>query len=77
MNKEIIAFVVPNWDVESPYYHFDISVNNVTEDDDFEENVEIEQTTEILHSLGFYWPEPDKEYLKRLIDYLNKFNYFE
>ena len=47
------------------------------EEDDFEENVEIEQTTEILHSLGFYWPEPDKEYLKRVIDYLNKFYYFE
>ena len=36
---------------------------------------EIEQTTEILHSLGFDWPEPDMEYLKRLIGYLNKFNY--
>ena len=43
----------------------------------FESLVEIEQTTEILRLLGFNWPKPDKDYLKRLIDYLNKFNYFE
>ena len=55
----------------------EISVEDYEEEDSFEENVEIEQTTEILHSLGFYWPKPDKDYLKRLIDYLNKFDYFE
>ena len=55
----------------------EISVEDYEEEDSFEENVEIEQTTEILHSLGFYWPKPDKDYLKRLIAYLNKFDYFE
>jgi transposase len=55
----------------------EISVEDYEEEDSFEENVKIEQTTEILHLLGFYWPKPDKDYLKRLIDYLNKFDYFE
>jgi hypothetical protein len=55
----------------------DFAIDDFDEEDDFEEKVEIGQTTEILHSLGFDWPEPDIEYLKRLIDYLNKFNYFE
>jgi len=55
----------------------EISVEDYEEEDSFEDLVEIEQTTEILHSLGFYWPKPDKDYLKRLIDYLNKFDYFE
>ena len=55
----------------------EISVEDYEEGDSFEDLVEIEQTTEILHLLGFYWPKPDKDYLKRLIDYLNKFNYFE
>ena len=55
----------------------EISVEDYEEEDSFEDLVEIEQTTEILHLLGFNWPKPDKDYLKRLIDYLNKFNYFE
>ena len=55
----------------------EISVDDYEEEDSFEDLVEIEQTTEILHLLGFDWPKPDKDYLKRLIDYLNKFNYFE
>ena len=53
------------------------AIDDFDEENDFEENVEIEQTTKILHSLGFDWPEADASYLKRLIDYLNKFNYFE
>ena len=55
----------------------DMAVDDLDEEDDFEENVKIEQTTEILNSLGFDWPQPDKEYLKRMIDYLNEFNYFD
>ena len=55
----------------------EISVEDYEEEDSFESLVEIEQTTEILRLLGFNWPKPDKDYLKRLIDYLNKFNYFE
>ncbi|ADC46203.1 non-ribosomal peptide synthetase [Methanobrevibacter ruminantium M1] len=55
----------------------DFSIDDFDEEDDFEENVEIEQTVDILHSLGFDWPEADEEYLKRLFDYLNKFDYFE
>ena len=55
----------------------DFTIDDLDKEYDFGENLEIEQTTEILHSLGFDWPEPDMEYLKRLIGYLNKFNYFE
>ena len=55
----------------------DFSIDDFDEEDDFEENVEIDQTVDILQSLGFDWPIPDKMYLKRLFDYLNKFNYFE
>ena len=57
MNKEIVAFVVPNWDVESAYYHFNISVNNVTEDDDFEEfyadTVNDSELFDIIQELNF------------------------
>ena len=55
----------------------DFSIDDIDEEDDFEENVEIDQTVDILQSLGFNWPIPDKMYLKRLFDYLNKFDYFE
>ena len=55
----------------------DFSIDEMDEEDDFEENVEIEQTNNILQSLGFDWPKPDKEYLKRIFNYLNKFDYFE
>ena len=55
----------------------DFSIDDFDEEDDFEENVEIEQTIDILQSLGFDWPKPDKKYLKRVFDYLNKFDYFE
>ena len=55
----------------------DFSIDDFDEEDDFGDNVEIEQTVDILQSLGFNWPEPDKKYLKRLFDYLNKFDYFE
>jgi thioester reductase-like protein len=55
----------------------DFTIDDFDEENDFDENVKIEQTTEILHSLRFDWPEVDVNYLRRLIDYLNKFNYFE
>lgn len=55
----------------------DFSIDDFDEEDDFEENVEIGQTVDILKSLGFDWPKPDKKYLKRLFEYLNKLNYFE
>ena len=55
----------------------DITVDDLDEEDDFNEKIEIGQTTEILHLLGFDWPKPDKKYLKLLIDHLNKLNYFE
>ena len=59
----------------------DMSIDELSEDEYDEELdefiVKTDQTKEILHSLGFDWPEPDVEYLKRLFDYLNKFDYFE
>lgn len=55
----------------------EITLDDIDEVDDFEENYEIEQTTEILHSMEFVWPKPDMEYLKKLIDYLNELKYFD
>lgn len=55
----------------------DLAIEDLDEENDFDENIKIELTTEILHSLGFDWPQPDENYLKRLIDYLNELNYFE
>lgn len=46
-------------------------------DDELEFKEDIRQTTEILHLSGFDWPEADMDYLKRLIEYLNEFNYFK
>ena len=43
----------------------------------FEENIENSQTDAILESLNVEWPKIDENYLKRLIDYLNKLNFFE
>ena len=42
----------------------------------YEEYVDTKQTNLILHTLGFEWPKPDREYLKKMITYLNKFDYF-
>ena len=53
----------------------DLTIDDFDEEYVFEEN--IGQTIEILHSLGFDWPKADKDYLKRLIDYLNTLNYFD
>ena len=55
----------------------DITIDELDDENDFDGNVSIDQTTEILHLLGFDWPEPDQDYLKRLIDYLNELNYFD
>lgn len=55
----------------------EIGIDDLDEVDDFDAKIEIEQTTEILHELGFDWPQPDDEYLKKLIDYLNSVKYFD
>ena len=55
----------------------EITLEDIEETYDFEENYRIEQTTTILHLMDFHWPKPDKKYLKRLIDYLNRFKYFD
>ena len=44
---------------------------------DYGEIVSLDQTLEILDSLGFEWPECDKDYLERVIKYLNEVNYFD
>ena len=53
----------------------DTSIEDM-DDESFEQYINTKQTTVILNSLGFSWPKPDGEYLKRLIEYLNKFDYF-
>lgn len=61
----------------------------ITEDltiDDFELNdddsdigniVMMDQTLDILHSLGFDWPECYKEYITKFIKHLNRVHYFD
>ena len=57
MEKEIVVFVIPNWNIDSPYFHFDISVNNVTEDDDldklYEDTVNDSELFDIVQELNF------------------------
>ena len=57
MEIEIVVFVIPNWDIDSPYFHFDISVNNVTEDDDldklYEDTVNDSELFDIIQELNF------------------------
>ena len=57
MEKEIVVFVIPDWNIDSPYFHFDISVNNVTEDDDleklYEDTVDDSELFDIIQELNF------------------------
>ena len=57
MEKEIVVFVIPNWNIDSPYFHFDILVNNVTEDDDleklYEDTVNDSELFDIIQELNF------------------------
>lgn len=59
----------------------DMSIDELSEDEYDEELdefiVKTNQTKEILHSLGVDWPILTQDYLRSLIKYLNKFNYFE
>ena len=59
----------------------DMSIDELSEDEYDEELdefiVKTGQTKEILHSLGIDWPILTQDYLRSLIKYLNKFNYFE
>lgn len=59
----------------------DMSIDELSEDEYDEELdefiVKTDQTKEILHSLGIDWPILTQDYLRSLIKYLNKFNYFE
>lgn len=59
----------------------DMSIDELSEDEYDEELdefiVKTDQTKEILHSLGVDWPILTQDYLRSLIKYLNKFNYFE
>ena len=59
----------------------DMSIDELSEDEYDEELdefiVKTDQTKEILHSLGIDLPILTQDYLRSLIKYLNKFNYFE
>ena len=58
-----------------------MSIDELSEDEYDEELDEFilktDQTKEILHSLGIDWPILTQDYFRSLINYLNKFNYFE
>ena len=47
-----------------------------TLENDIGEIVNMNLTLDILNSLGFEWPETDKEYLIKFIEYLNEVHYF-
>ena len=61
----------------------DMSINDFDFEDeeevegDYGELVKIDQTLDILSSLGFDWPECDEGYLERFIGYLNEVHYFD
>lgn len=59
----------------------DMSIDELSEDEYDEELdefiVKTDQTKEILHLLGIDWPILTQDYFRSLINYLNKFNYFE
>ena len=48
-----------------------------TLENDIGEIVNMNLTLDILNSLGFEWPETDKEYLIKFIEYLNEVHYFD
>ena len=54
------------------------SFYDASEEDENALNVEtsVNQTTNILIALGFYWPQTDIEYLKRFISHLKTLGFF-
>ena len=48
-----------------------------SDESDIGELVKMDLTLNILNTLGFNWPECDKEYIKRFIKYLNEVHYFD
>ena len=48
-----------------------------SDESDIGELVKMDLTLDILNTLGFNWPECDKEYIKRFIKYLNEVHYFD
>ena len=43
---------------------------------DYEYVLQTDQTVEILESLGFNWPKPDADYLRRTMNYLKNLKFF-
>ena len=56
---------------------FDLEGEAEEVEEDYGELVKIDQTLDILDSLGFSWPECDEKYLERFISYLNEVHYFD
>ncbi len=55
----------------------DLSIDIIDFVENFVNVVNMDQSLEILNSLGFEWPETDQTYLKQLFSYLNGVNYFD
>ena len=53
----------------------DLYTGDFEEGEEVEASVEVNQTSNILNALGFYWPQSDMDYLKRLITYLKSLDF--
>ncbi|WP_407375056.1 amino acid adenylation domain-containing protein, partial [Methanobrevibacter sp.] len=74
-NKEFVEICKNNMDEN--IQGLITSETSIDDEEPYEEYVNNEQTRTILHELNVDWPEIDKEYLKRVITYLNKVNFFD
>ena len=57
----------------------DLTLDDLDFEDDGDDGniVKMDQTLDILDSIGFEWPVIDENYLKRFIEHLNEVNYFD
>ena len=75
MNENIQGMITADLSINDFDLDEDADIEEYEDDDG--ELVMIDQTLEILDSLGFNWPECDKDYLTRFINYLNEVHYFD
>jgi len=75
MNENIQGMITADLSIND--FDLDEDADIEEYEDDSGELVMIDQTLEILDSLGFSWPECDKDYLTRFMNYLNEVHYFD
>ena len=74
-NAEIQGMITADLSIND--FEFGEEVEEEEFEGDYEELVKIDQTLDILDSLGFSWPECDEKYLDKFISYLNEVHYFD